>query len=97
MHAVGVRGDEVEFAADERTAHWREAVDGAVRTTLPEGLRLTLPVERTARVAELAEAEQRCCPFFDFRFHLDGARLHLEVRAPADGASLLTDLFGPAA
>ncbi|MFD3918495.1 MerR family transcriptional regulator [Streptomyces sp. NPDC058595] len=81
----------------ERTVQWREVVDGAVRTSVPEGLRLTLPVERTARVAELAAAEQRCCPFFDFRLHLDGPRLHLEVRAPADGAGLLADLFGPAA
>lgn len=79
----------------ERTVQWREAVDGAVRTTVPDGLRLTLPVERTARVADLAAAEQQCCPFFDFRLHLDGPRLHLEVRAPADGASLLADLFGP--
>lgn len=81
----------------ERTAQWREAVDGAVRTAVPDGLRLTMPVERTARVAELASAEQQCCPFFDFRLHLDGPRLHLEVRAPADGVGLLTDLFGPAA
>ncbi|MEU6764993.1 MerR family transcriptional regulator [Streptomyces sp. NPDC046853] len=81
----------------ERTAQWREAVDGAARTAVPDGIRLTLPVERTARVAELAAAEQQCCPFFDFRLHLDGPRLHLEVRAPADGADLLTDLFAPAA
>ncbi|MFE3830054.1 MerR family transcriptional regulator [Streptomyces sp. NPDC059092] len=79
----------------ERVTQWREAVDGAVRGPLPEGLRLTLPVDRTARVAELAAAEQRCCPFFDFRLHLDGPHLHLEVRAPADGGALLADLFGP--
>ncbi|MFJ5045492.1 MerR family transcriptional regulator [Streptomyces anulatus] len=81
----------------ERTAQWREAVAGAVRMSVPDGLRLTLPVDRTARVAELAAAEQQCCPFFDFRLHLDGAHLHLEVRAPADGAELLADLFGRAA
>ncbi|WP_258566105.1 MerR family DNA-binding protein [Streptomyces parvulus] len=81
----------------ERTAQWREAVDGAVRTSVADGLRLTLPVDRAARVAELAVAEQQCCQFFDFRFHLDGPRLHLEVRAPAGGAELLADLFGPAA
>ncbi|MFE7138425.1 MerR family transcriptional regulator [Streptomyces sp. NPDC057644] len=79
-----------------RTAHWREAVDGATRAAVPDGLRLTLPVDRTARIAELAAAEQRCCPFFDFRLHLDGPHLHLEVRAPADGGTLLTDLFGSA-
>ncbi|MFD3524589.1 MerR family transcriptional regulator [Streptomyces sp. NPDC058653] len=81
----------------ERTVQWREAVDGALRTAVPEGLRLTLPVDRTARVAELAAAEQRCCPFFDFRLHIDGPHLHLDVRAPADGADVLTDLFGPPA
>ncbi|MFE5958009.1 MerR family transcriptional regulator [Streptomyces rubiginosohelvolus] len=81
----------------ERTAQWREAIDGAVRTSVPDSLRLTLPVDRTARVAELAAAEQQCCPFFDFRLHLDGPRLHLEVRAPADGTQLLADLFGRAA
>ncbi|MFJ3967785.1 hypothetical protein ACIPYR_06385 [Streptomyces parvus] len=41
-------------------------------------------------------AEQTCCPFFGFRLHLDGRYLHLEVRAPADGGALLTDLFGSA-
>ncbi|MGW6055352.1 MerR family transcriptional regulator [Streptomyces sp. NPDC055189] len=81
----------------ERIVQWREAVDGAARTAVPDGLRLTLPVDRTARVAELAAAEQQCCPFFDFRLHLDGPSLHLDIRAPADGAGLLTDLFGPAA
>ena len=65
----------------------------AVRTEIPEGLRLTVPVERAAQVAALAAAEQRCCVFFDFRLHLDGADLHLEVRAPAEGAALLDELF----
>ncbi|MFE4534614.1 MerR family transcriptional regulator [Streptomyces scopuliridis] len=81
----------------ERTVQWREALDGATRAPVPEGLRLTLPVARTAQVAELAAAEQQCCPFFDFRLHLDGSFLHLEVRAPADAAALLADLFGPTA
>ncbi|MFD4124451.1 MerR family transcriptional regulator [Streptomyces globisporus] len=80
----------------ERTARWREAVAGAARAAVPEGLRLTLPVDRVTRIAELAAAEQECCPFFDFRLHLDGPYLHLEVRAPADGGALLTDLFGSA-
>ncbi|WP_239515955.1 hypothetical protein [Streptomyces sp. ICC4] len=48
-------------------------------------------------MAALAAAEQQCCPFFDFRLHLDGKVLHLEVRASADGTILLTELFGPGA
>ncbi|PVD03603.1 MerR family transcriptional regulator [Streptomyces sp. CS014] len=80
----------------ERTDRWREAVSGANRAAVPEGLRLTLPVDRVARIAEPAAAEQVCCPFFDFRLHLDGPYLHLEVRAPADGGALLTGPFGSA-
>ena len=77
----------------ERAAQWNAVLTGAVRTVIPEGLRLTVPVERTAQVAALAAAEQQCCAFFDFRLHLDGADLHLEVRAPAEGAALLNEVF----
>ncbi len=60
---------------------------------VPGGVRLTLPVDRATAVATLAASEQECCPFFDFRLHLDGARLLLEVRAPTEGAALLAELF----
>jgi hypothetical protein len=78
-----------------RAGAWREALVGAGRGRIDDAVRLTVPVERTATVAELAAAEQRCCPFFDFRLHLDGPLRRLEVRAPADGTALLADLFGP--
>jgi DNA-binding transcriptional MerR regulator len=81
----------------ERAAAWREAVAGAGRVPIPGGLRMTLPADRAAAVAGLAAAEQRCCPFFGFLLRLDGQVLQLEVRAPADGAGLLFELFGPAA
>ncbi|MFB4300279.1 MerR family transcriptional regulator [Actinomadura sp. NTSP31] len=51
------------------------------------------PAERVGPVAELAAAEQRCCPFFDFRLHLAEGVVHLEVRAPGDAADLLDELF----
>ncbi|MCL7376547.1 MerR family transcriptional regulator [Streptomyces sp. 35G-GA-8] len=81
----------------ERVERWHHALDGAARVGIAGGLRLTLPADRCGTIAELAAAEQRCCPFFDFRLHLDGRRLHLEVRAPAEGTGLLADLFGTAA
>ncbi|MET9861579.1 MerR family transcriptional regulator [Streptomyces smyrnaeus] len=81
----------------ERTAQWRRLTDGAERQETDEGIRLTLPADRTGAVAVLAAAEQQCCPFFDFRLHLDGPVLHLQVRAPSEGAALLAELFGPAA
>lgn len=78
---------------DERAAQWQAALYGASHTAIPEGLRLTMPADRAATVAGLAAAEQQCCGFFDFRLHLDGPDLHLEVRAPEAGAALLTALF----
>ena len=80
----------------ERIAQWRSALADAVRAEIADGLRLTVPAVRFTALAELAAAEQRCCPFFDFRFHLDGRDLHVEVRAPAVGADLLTDVFAGA-
>lgn len=79
----------------ERVEDWRRALDGATRTPLPGGWRLTVPIARLARIAGLAAAEQRCCPFIDFHLHLDDPHLHVQARAPEAGQALLTDLFGP--
>ena len=77
----------------DRLTQWREATAGAARHPINDGLRLTLPIERAATLTALAAAEQQCCPFFDFRLHLDGPAVHLDVRAPSDAAALLNDLF----
>jgi MerR family transcriptional regulator, copper efflux regulator len=77
----------------ERGAQWRSVLQGATSVEIPDGLRLTMPAERFTALAELAAAERECCPFFDFRFHLDGRDLHFEVRAPAEGAGLLAEVF----
>lgn len=79
--------------ASERITRWREATAGAVRHPIEDGLRLTLPAERAVTLTALAAAEQQCCPFFDFRLHLDGPAVHLEVRAPAHAATLVNHLF----
>lgn len=81
----------------ERTAQWRRLVGDAVVQKIGNGIRLTIPADRATDITALAVAEQRCCPFFDFRLHLDGPVLHLEVRAPDEGAGLLAELFGPGA
>jgi MerR family transcriptional regulator, copper efflux regulator len=79
-----------------RTAAWREALDGTTRADISDGLWLTLPASRASAVAGLAAAEQRCCPFLDFRLYLDGPIFHLEVRAPTGAADLLAALFASA-
>jgi DNA-binding transcriptional MerR regulator len=90
--ACSLSGQDIRQRADQ----WRAVLEGARREPIPEGLRLSLPADRAGQVAELAAAEQQCCAFFDFRLHLTGGLLHLEVRAPADAAELLTALFNPA-
>ncbi|MEU1301315.1 hypothetical protein [Streptomyces shenzhenensis] len=82
-------------ASRERIVAWREATDDADRSAMPGGMRLMLPVGRAGALAELAAAEQQCCPSLDFRLHLDGGVVHLEVRAPAAAADRITELFTP--
>lgn len=77
----------------DRTDRWRSALADAVRRQIPEGIELTVPIARLASVAELAAAEQACCPFLDFRLHLSGPDLHVQVRASAEGRAMLTALF----
>lgn len=79
-----------------RARAWHDLLAGADRTDLPGGIRVTLPAERIGPAAELAAAEARCCPFFDFRLHLVAGVLHLEIRAPEEAAGLLAGLAGPA-
>lgn len=82
--------------AAERVAQWRRLLGDAGAEEMPDGRRVTLPADRAAAVAALAAAEQRCCPFFDFRLRFDGPVVHLEVRAPADALALVAELFAPA-
>ncbi|KAA2261570.1 MerR family transcriptional regulator [Solihabitans fulvus] len=79
----------------ERVEQWRAAVAGAVRVEIPDGVRLTLPVERAGAVAALAAAELECCPFLSFRLELEGGgrELRMEVRAPAGGVALLSEFL----
>ncbi|MFA1549806.1 MerR family transcriptional regulator [Actinomadura chokoriensis] len=77
----------------ERVTAWRSVAGDVTPEEIPGGLRLALPAGRAAAVAELAAAEQRCCPFFDFRLRFGGGTIELEVRAPAEAAGLLAELF----
>ena len=63
----------------------RESVDGGVRFQLPATL--------AGPAAELAAAEQRCCPFFTFTLHLADGGLQLEVRAPAEVMPMVAEIF----
>lgn len=80
-------------AASERIRQWQDLLTGAEREPIPDGIKLTMSPDRAVQAAGLAAAEQQCCPFFDFRLHLTGQQMHLEVRAPAEAAAMLAGLF----
>lgn len=82
-------------AMSERVRQWQDLLSDADREPIPDGIRLSMPASLAAQVAALAAAELECCPFFDFRIHLTGQHLQLEVRAPADAMGMLFDLFAP--
>jgi MerR family transcriptional regulator, copper efflux regulator len=83
-----------------RLAEWRGLfAQATAREPVTDGVRFTLPTARAGRAAELAAAEQRCCPFFRFALVFDGGDVHLTVQAPADAGELLaalTDELDPA-
>jgi DNA-binding transcriptional MerR regulator len=75
-------------AMRDRCRQWRDLLADAGREPIPDGIRLTMSCALAAQVAGMAAAEQQCCPFFDFRIHLAGRQMHVEVRAPAEAATL---------
>jgi MerR family transcriptional regulator, copper efflux regulator len=77
----------------DRGDQWRDLVADATREPVADGIELTVPIDRLAAVADLAAAEQACCPFLDFRLHLDGPDLHVRVRTSSAGWAMLTALF----
>lgn len=80
----------------DRIQQWRRLLGQATgRERVDGGLRIDLPAALAGEVAELAAAEQRCCAFFDFALHLAGPTVRLTVRAPAEAAPLLAEVFGP--
>ena len=78
-----------------RLATWQAVVAEATgREPIDGGLRLLFgPVDGlAARLADLAEKEQRCCAFFDFAVRVTPSGVALEVRAPEDAAELVAAL-----
>jgi DNA-binding transcriptional MerR regulator len=65
----------------------RELIDGGVR------LRFPLEPELAGRLAELAAREQACCSFFTFTLQPSTAAVTLDVRAPAEAAGAVTEMF----
>ena len=86
-----------EQARARRVEDWRTAATFVVaREPVDGGLRLGLRAEAPlGSLAELAAAEQACCPFFAFSLTIDARGPALEVRALAEGLAMVESLFGP--
>lgn len=81
----------------DRVGQWQRLLAQARgRQSAEGGLTLRFPARLAGPVAELAAAEQECCPFFEFTLHLTAGESRLEVRAPEAAALLLADVFGGA-
>ncbi len=82
--------------AEDRGGAWR-AVVAAATSSVPtaEGWRLHFhpDPELAERLAALAVAEQRCCPFFGFRIDVRQDVLELAVTAPPDARPIAAALF----
>lgn len=80
-----------------RAGEWRRLLSQAgTGEQAGGGLVFRFPARLAGRVAELAAAEQECCPFFEFTLLLAAGELRFEVHAPEAAAPLLADLFGTA-
>lgn len=78
----------------DRVAEWRRLIGQAEgREEIEGGLAFRFPLGSAGQVAELAAAEQRCCPFLAFALHMADGTLRFEVRAPADAAPMLDMVF----
>lgn len=80
----------------EHAARWRELLAGGRRRDTEDGVTVSVPAERAGELAALCVAEQECCPFFGFTLRLDGATVHLDVRAPHDARELAVLLLNAA-
>jgi MerR family transcriptional regulator, copper efflux regulator len=77
----------------QRVGEWQNLLaHGTAREPVPDGIRVTLPATLAGPAAELAAAEQQCCPFFRFTLLFDGGDIQLTMQAPPEAASLLTAL-----
>ncbi|MFI5614239.1 hypothetical protein [Amycolatopsis sp. NPDC051903] len=80
-------------AQAERGVQWRELLAGAEREAFDGRLEFRLAAESAGRVAA---AKQDCCAFCTFTLRFAGGGLEFEVRAPAEAAPLLADVFSTA-
>lgn len=81
----------------EQLRRWARLVADATTTRFMGGFTLRLPISQLTTAADVAAAEQACCPFFDVQLVLAGPVFDLQVRAADEAAALLDELLGASA
>lgn len=85
--------------ARARVAEWRQAIAADVELIESSNnlvrLQLRLSDDALVRIVDLAEREQKCCPFFGFRIQLEHGQRWLEVVARDEEPETLARLFFP--
>ena len=86
--------------AEDRGRDWR-AVAAAATSSVPTAdgwlLHFRPDPQLAGRLAALAAAEQRCCPFLGFRIDVRQDAIELAVTAPADARPVAAALFATTA
>lgn len=80
-------------ARTARVVHWRRILAGAPRYRSDGAVRMDLPTRLLTEVADLAVAEQQCCPFLTFEFSLHAKRFTMTVTTSPGGQVMLDELF----
>ena len=79
----------------ERLQDWGRLRDRSVIQPIRHGLRLVFqPDHSMFAVADLAQREAECCPFYDFRLNLHGEERSLDITAGPGREEAVLALLG---
>jgi hypothetical protein len=84
-------------AADlaEQARRWQRLIDRALaeRAETADGVRLRFRLEGETELRALTAVESRCCPWASWTVTAGPGEVTLDVRAPAEGAAVLREMF----
>ena len=84
-------------AVVDRLAEWSAAFSTLVEKVDFDGNHATLTLHRGSEalltIADLAQREKACCPFFQFSIELEGIDMFLHVEVPHEADQILTELL----
>lgn len=93
--AIGASCSLDDAARLDRTRDWRSLRERSSIHVIPRGLRLTFDEDHSMfAVADLAQRESECCPFYEFTVHVSGDERYLDITAGPRGDDAVRALLG---